>query len=88
MAKVEIETLTPRCYEFCEHIDVAARPGGDLYCSKLWMCKAGANAFYNEVLEKYEDEHHASLDKATGLKESALWIKAIKIMEDQITWEL
>ena len=84
MAKVEIDTLTPECYTYCEHIDIATRPEGGLYCSKKWMCKAGADALYQEVLNRYEEEWRLANGKTTGLKEPGIWLKAINILEEYI----
>lgn len=80
MAKIEIETLTDDCFEYCEQVDIARRPDGTLYCSKMWMCRCGALALYNTVLEKYENESRMAYGDA-GLKEHAVWNKAIKILE-------
>lgn len=80
MAKIEIETLTDDCFEYCDQVDIAKRPDGTLHCSKMWMCRCGALALYNTVLEKYEDEARNSDDNA-GLKEHAVWNKAIRILE-------
>ena len=80
MAKIEIETLTDDCFEYCDQVDIAKRPDGTLHCSKMWMCRCGALALYNTVLGKYEDEARNSCGDA-GLKEHAVWSKAIKILE-------
>lgn len=80
MAKIEIETLTDDCFEYCEQVDIARRPDGTLHCSKMWMCRCGALALYNTVLEKYENESRMAYGDA-GLKEHAVWSKAIKILE-------
>ena len=79
MAKIEIETLTDDCFEYCEQVDIAKKPDGTLHCSKMWMCRCGALALYNTVLEKYEDEARNADD--AGLKEHAVWNKAIRILE-------
>lgn len=80
MAKIEIETLTDDCFEYCDQVDIAKKPDGTLHCSKMWMCRCGALALYNTVLEKYEDEARNAGDDA-GLKEKAVWQKAIRILE-------
>ena len=80
MAKIEIEILTDDCFEYCDQVDIAKKPDGTLHCSKMWMCRCGALALYNTVLEKYEDEAR-NADDAAGLKEHAVWNKAIRILE-------
>ena len=80
MAKIEIETLTDDCFEYCDQVDIAKKPDGTLHCSKMWMCRCGALALYNTVLEKYEDEAR-NADDNSGLKEHAVWNKAIRLLE-------
>ena len=85
MAKIEIETLTDDCFEYCDQVDIAKKPDGTLHCSKMWMCRCGALALYNTVLEKYENEARMAYGDdaglAAGLKEHAVWSKAIRILE-------
>ena len=84
MAKVAVDTLTEKCYEECGQMDIASRPDGTLGCSKKFICKEGAYAFYNAVLERFEQEQSKANLKYAGMKEPAEWAKAIRIMEEYI----
>ena len=77
---IEIKTLTDKCADDCAGFDPTHGPDG-WRCSKLWLCQYGAKALYDSVLEKYEEEQHKALNKTAGLKEHAVWHKAIMIIE-------
>lgn len=81
--KLEINTLTDKCYEGCDGFDVTKGPGG-LKCSKLWLCRYGADAIMRELIKRFEDEEARAYEKPSGLKEHATWNKAIRIVEEYI----
>lgn len=84
MGKVEVDTLTEHCFEDCGQMDIATKPDGVLGCSKKFICQEGARALYGELLVRYERELHKASMGVAGLKEPAVWEKAIRIIEEYI----
>jgi len=85
MSKIEVSTITPNCYKNCVQLDIHKRPDGELVCSKRYICRAAANAVCWEIQERFEEEGaRAFMDDTKGLKEHAVWNKAIAIVEEYI----
>ena len=79
---VEVKTLFSGCAEDCSGFDVTQAPEG-WKCSKEWLCQYGANAMIRELMERFEHEEHEAYKRPeTGLKEHAVWNKAIRILEE------
>lgn len=82
MGKVEVQTLYNGCHDGCQGFDVSEGTAG-WKCSKMWLCKYGANAMLKELQTRFEHEEHEAYKKdAVGLKEPAVWNRAIRILEE------
>lgn len=79
----KIETLTDSCARECAGFDIT-RKIDELKCSKLWLCKYGSEAILRELAKRFEDEEHNAFNKTSGLKEHAVWNKAIRIIEEYL----
>lgn len=79
---MEVKTLFNKCAESCTGFDIT-EVNGEFTCSKEWLCKYGAKAMLDELQERFEhEEHEAYKSDFAGMKEHAVWNKAIRILEE------
>lgn len=83
MGKIEVDTLTDKCFVDCNQCDIHSREDGRLVCSNQFICKCGARAMLSELQLRFEEQSHEAYKKdIAGMKEHVVWDRAIKVLEE------
>ena len=81
---IEVKTLTEHCGHECDGADLT-HDGQGWKCSKMWLCRYGAEAVCRDLLTRCEElEHEAYKKDIAGQKEHVVWMQVIKMIEEYL----
>ena len=81
--KVEVRTMFDGCANGCKGFNIY-NDGNEYRCARQCLCEYGAKAMLKELQERFEDREHEAYKNPNGLKEHAVWNRAIRILEEYI----